>query len=60
MQIVKGREQVETESHNRRPRTSLTDNISRIQKLLDDDRFLTVTEIANEFRKGYGRTGKLG
>jgi transposase len=44
-----GREAVENESHNRRPRTSLTDdNIRAICDLIEGDRRLTVDEIAYE------------
>lgn len=54
-QFLKGREAVENASHQRRPRTSVTnDNIRTVSRLLQDDRRLTVAEIASEVRISYG------
>ena len=50
-----GHEAVENESHNRRPRTSLTDdNIRAICDLIEGDRRLTVDEIASEVNISHG------
>lgn len=50
-----GRETVENESHNRRPRTSLTnENICAVRELLENDRRLTIDEIASEVGISHG------
>lgn len=50
-----GREVVENESHQRRPRTSVTeDNIRLIRDLIEGDRRLTVDEIAREVQISHG------
>ncbi|KAJ8954906.1 hypothetical protein NQ318_016846 [Aromia moschata] len=50
-----GREKVENEAHNRRPRTSITeDNIRAIRQLVEGDRRLTVAEISSVVGKSYG------
>ena len=52
-----GREAAENESHNRRPRTSLTDdNIRAICDLIEGDRRLTVDEIASEVNMSWNCT----
>jgi len=56
-QFTEGRERVENESHDRRPRTSVTgNNIRRVRQLLEGDRRLTVMESANEVGISYGST----
>lgn len=48
-QFVGGRDHVENESHNRRPRTSIAENnISCVGRLIEDDRRLTTSEIVSE------------
>jgi len=55
-----GHEAVENESHNRRPRTSLTDdNIRAICDLIEGDRRLTVDEIASEVNISHGSTHSI-
>lgn len=50
-----GRERVENESHDRRPRTSLTDDNTRtVRELIERDRRLTVEEISSEVGISYG------
>jgi len=50
-----GREAAENESHDRRPRTSLTDdNIRAICDLIEGDRHLTVNEIVSEVNISHG------
>ncbi|KAJ8948248.1 hypothetical protein NQ318_013236 [Aromia moschata] len=50
-----GREKVENEAHNRRPRTSITeDNIRAIRQLVEGDRCLTVAEISSVVGIRYG------
>lgn len=45
-QFVGGRDHVENESHNRRPRTSITaNNIRSVARLIEDDRRHTTSEI---------------
>lgn len=52
-----GRERVENESHDRRPRSSLTDdNIRAVQDLIEGDRRFTVEEIASEVGISIGST----
>ncbi|MBZ5797438.1 hypothetical protein K8353_46240, partial [Burkholderia contaminans] len=52
-----GREKVENQSHDRRPRTSLTEaNISKVRNLIEGDRRITLPEIAEEVNIGYGST----
>lgn len=44
-----GRNAVESESHKRRPRSSVTDeNIRAVRKLVEDDRRRTVVEISSK------------
>lgn len=44
-----GRDAVENESHERRPRSSVTDeNILAVRELVQDDRRLTVVEISSK------------
>jgi hypothetical protein len=53
-QFLGGREAVENEGH-RRPRTSMTEeNIRIVGRLLEDDRRLTVADIASEVGISYG------
>ena len=55
--FVEGRERVENERHDRRTRTSITDNnIRRVRQHLEGDRRLTVMEIANEVGISCGST----
>lgn len=50
-----GREKVENESHDRRPRTSLTaEHIQAVRDLIERDRRLTVAEIASEVNISVG------
>jgi hypothetical protein len=50
-----GRESVENESHDRRPRSSLTDeNICAVRDVIEGDRRLTVDEIASEVGISHG------
>lgn len=50
-----GRERVENESHDRRPRTSLTnDNIRAVRELIEGDRRLTIEQIVSEVGISYG------
>lgn len=54
-QFKGGRESVENEGHDRRPRSSLTDdNIRAIRELIEGDRRLSVEEIASEVRISIG------
>jgi hypothetical protein len=54
---VEGREHVENEGHDRRPRNRVTENnIRRVQQLLEGDRRLTVAEIAGAVGISYGST----
>lgn len=56
-QFVDGRHHVENESHNRRPRTSITENnISCVRRLIEDDKRLTTSEIASKVGISYGST----
>ncbi|XP_073972912.1 protein GVQW3-like [Rhodnius prolixus] len=56
-QFVEGRDRVENESHDRRPRTSITaNNISSVRRLIEDDRRRTTSEIASEVGISYGST----
>lgn len=54
---MEGRDRVENESHDRRPRTSITaNNISSVRRLIEDDRRRTTSEIASEVGISYGST----
>lgn len=56
-QFVEGRDRVENESHDRRPRTSIkANNISSVRRLIEDDRRRTTSEIASEVGISYGST----
>lgn len=56
-QFVEGRERVENESHDRRPRTSITaGNIDSVRQLVEGDRRLTTSDIAIEVGISYGST----
>lgn len=56
-QFVEGRDRVQNESHDRRPRSSITaDNISRVRQLIEGDRRLTTSAIASEVGISYGST----
>lgn len=50
-----GRERVANEPHNRRPRTSITQaNIDRVRDLINDNRRITVPEIAQQLHVSVG------
>jgi len=49
-QFLEGREAVKNESHRRRPRTSVTENICIVGYLLEDDRILLPTFGQNKIR----------
>jgi hypothetical protein len=53
-QFVESHEHVENEGHDRRPRNRVTENIRRVQQLLEGDRRLTVAEIAGAVGMSYG------
>jgi len=54
-QFQAGREAVENEPHDRRPRTSLTEqNIAAARGLIERNRRLTIMEIASEIKISYG------
>lgn len=54
-QFLEGREAVENEVHQRRPRTSVTEaNIRTVRRLLEDDRRLSVAAIASEVGISFG------
>lgn len=56
-QFVEGRERVENECHDRRPRTSITaGNIDSVRQLVEGDRRLTTSDIAIEVGISYGST----
>lgn len=56
-QFVEGRERVENQSHDRRPRSSITaGNIDSVRQLVEGDRRLTTSDIANEVGISYGST----
>ncbi|XP_057658478.1 histone-lysine N-methyltransferase SETMAR-like [Diorhabda carinulata] len=56
-QFVEGRERVENESHDRRPRTSITaGNIDSVRQLVEGDRRLTTSDIAIKVGISYGST----
>lgn len=55
--FVEGRERVENESHDRRPRTSITaGNIDSVRQLVEGDRRLTTSDIAIKVGISYGST----
>ncbi|KYM98799.1 hypothetical protein ALC62_10488 [Cyphomyrmex costatus] len=54
------RERVENESHDRRPRTSLTeDNTREVRDLLEIDRCITIAEIAAHLGNRYDSIQKI-
>ena len=54
-EFQEGRERVENEEHDRRPRSSITDeNIQAVRDILEDDRRVTVSEIAEQVGVSYG------
>jgi hypothetical protein len=53
--FLEGREAVENTSHRRRPRTSTNSSyVAAVQKLTENDRRLTVTQISQELQISYG------
>ncbi|KAF6198043.1 hypothetical protein GE061_007789 [Apolygus lucorum] len=53
--IRQGRQRVENEPHDRRPRTSKTqENINEIRRLIEGDRHFTVREISEELGISFG------
>lgn len=59
-QFSGGRENVENQSHVRRPRTSVTEaNIEAVRSLLEDDRRLNIGSIAATLNIGYGSAQKI-
>jgi len=54
-EFKRGRERVENYEHDRRSRTSITDeNIRAVRDILEDDRRITVPKIAEQVEISYG------